>query len=55
LSRDFLGDFDFLWNFLLDLSLSESDMPSFLLDGVGDDSTSFLEELPTSVAFEHSP
>ena len=39
---------------MLDLSFSESDVPSFLLHGVGDDLISLLEESYAFVAFEHS-
>jgi hypothetical protein len=55
LSQAFQGDFEFLWNILLDLSLLESDAPLLFLYGVGDDSIFFLEELPTSTAYEHYP
>jgi hypothetical protein len=54
LSQDFQGDFDFLQNLMLDLSLSENDVPSFFLDGVGDNLNSLLEESSASVAFDHS-
>jgi hypothetical protein len=30
-------------------------VPSFFLDGVGDDSSSLLEESSIYIAFEHSP
>jgi hypothetical protein len=36
---------------VLDLSLSKSDVPSYVLDGVGDDLDSLLKE---SFAFDHS-
>jgi hypothetical protein len=55
LSQDFRGYFDFLWNILLYLSLTESDVPLIFLDGVCYDSIFFLEELPTYIDFEHSP
>jgi hypothetical protein len=54
LSQDFRGDFDFLHNLLLDISLSEGEVPSFLLDGVGDDLNSLLEESFASASFDHS-
>jgi len=53
LSQDFQGDFDFLWNILLNLSLLEIDVPSFFLEFFGDDLSSLLEESSTSVGFKH--
>ena len=39
---------------MLDLSLSKSDVPSFFLDGVGNDLISLLEESSSFVTFENS-